>query len=100
MTIDRQREISYSMRKSILDSPNNDIIFLLQWCWRLIASCNVGQFSHLSSDRMKKKENSNLERYLLTMCGIWSWKFKPCTLGDIRWWMDRGCRMMDGWRAD
>jgi len=66
----------------------------------LIASCcNAGLVLTLviwvfRSDGKKRKDH--LERYS-QQCGIWSWKFKPCVLRDLRWWMDRGRRMMNGW---
>jgi hypothetical protein len=72
MTIAPQQEISYSIRKSILYSNNNNVILLTTMpLATLIASCNAGQFSHSSLQTgWKKKENSKLERYLSTMSGI------------------------------
>jgi len=75
MTIARQQEISYSTRKSILDSPKNDIILLTTMTVAtLIASCcNAGLGSHtchLSLQIGWKKRKDHLERYLSTMYGI------------------------------
>ena len=71
MTIALQQEISYSIRKSILDSTNNDIILLLQWRWRLIARCNAGLGSHIRVIRVFRpdveRRKAHRERYLSTM---------------------------------